>query len=54
MCIGDRYLKSVFWDEILGTLVEIQWHFRGTLCVHLHGRATSQPLFYPEDGIRRL
>jgi len=23
MCIGDRYLKSVFWDVILGTLVEI-------------------------------
>lgn len=24
------------------------------LCLHLHGRGTTQPLFYPEDGIREL
>jgi hypothetical protein len=31
-----------FWDTVLCSLVKVNWHFRGTYCLHLHGWSVSQ------------
>jgi hypothetical protein len=34
--------KSLFWDVMLCSLVEVNWCFKGKYCLHLQGKTVSQ------------
>jgi hypothetical protein len=41
---SSDFMSSVLWDVILCSSVEVNWHFEGIYCFHLHDQRTGQEM----------